>query len=399
MAKRYIQYRYTVELTYLNIADNTGTEIKNECIKTIIIDHNIDKLSMPLVYLTLKLDKSLIDHMIKYCNDNLFALALFKYDDLTDSKEEIECFRKKFTYFLPNDLNKNDAIDYNDANSEEHMENTYKTISMGLLCLDHVNNNKQSMEINAKMITMSDIVKHVMASFNPLIMETFPNNEIFEQFVLPVQDSVKKTLMALNDYRVFYDTPYRYYQDFNHSYLISSSGKGIPKSGEKHNSVVIDIQEATDLNSRDLGFIDNTASGAYEIAVNYNDTQIFDNTIANKSKSSIQGVTSSSATKTSLANTASYSNEKTVSTRLNNDNTNMMSNLEADSNNNNFFVYFSKNDLDTDIFSINKKISVKHIDRYQEQNGEYLLYRKREIYTREDESFLLTTMVNLRKIG
>ena len=61
-------------------------------------------------------------------------------------------------------------------------------------------------------------------------------------------------------------------------------------------------------------------------------------------------------------------------------------------------IYFSKNDLDTDLFSINKRISIHNIDRYQEFNGNYLLYRKREVYIREDQNFKLNTMINMRRI-
>ena len=76
----------------------------------------------------------------------------------------------------------------------------------------------------------------------------------------------------------------------------------------------------------------------------------------------------------------------------------MIYNLQADTNNKNVLVYFSKADLDSTVFSINKKISVHHIDRYQQYNGNYLLYRKRECYIREDSTFVLNTMINLRKV-
>jgi hypothetical protein len=399
MATRIINYRYTIELIYLNIVDGVGTKIKNECIKSLIIDYDYDNLVMPKLYLTLKIDKSLADHMVKNCNDNLFTLALNKYDDLTDSKEEINCFRKKFTYFMTNDVNQNDTIDYNDATEEENKENTYVSITIGLLCLDHVNNNKNSVELNLKNATMPEIVKTVMSDFNPLILEPIPNSEKFTQFLLPVKDSINKTLQSLNDYRVLYDTPYRFYQDFNYTYLISSSGKPVQSASDKYSSVVINIKEITDNDAYDIGFIDNPSSAVYEIPISYSEAQVFDNTIANKSQSSIQAVSSSGMSKAELSNQNSYLTEKTNTTRLNNDNTNMLKNIEADSNNNNIFVYIGKNGLDTNIFSINKRISVNHIDRYKEHNGDYLLYRKREVYTREDETFILTSGINLRKIG
>ena len=59
---------------------------------------------MPIIYIDMVLDKKILDDMILNCNTNLIMLALFKYDDLTNEKQEIECFRKKFTYFLPNKI-------------------------------------------------------------------------------------------------------------------------------------------------------------------------------------------------------------------------------------------------------------------------------------------------------
>ena len=67
-------------------------------------------------------------------------------------------------------------------------------------------------------------------------------------------------------------------------------------------------------------------------------------------------------------------------------------------NSENVFLYFNKNDLDTELFTINKKITVHHIPRYQHFNGDYLLSRKRELYFREDTSFEMISMINLHKI-
>ena len=94
--------------------------------------------------------------------------------------------------------------------------------------------------------------------------------------------------------------------------------------------------------------------------VNYANTQVYDNTLINKSKNKVKGITSSGSTETNLLNTASYSKNKTETIRLNNDNEHMMENIEARNNSENFLVYFSKNDLDTELFTINKRISIQY---------------------------------------
>ena len=76
----------------------------------------------------------------------------------------------------------------------------------------------------------------------------------------------------------------------------------------------------------------------------------------------------------------------------------MLDNIEYDYNSSNAFVSIIKSNLDTDIFSINKRYTINHIERYQKLNGEYLLSRKREIYIREDETFIMDSILNFRKI-
>ena len=231
-----------------------------------------------------------------------------------------------------------------------------------------------------------------------LFIEPFSYNDTFEQFVLPPKDSVNKALRFLNDQRVFYSTPYRYYQDFNHTYIISSSGKEIKRTDETYSTIVVNIRDIDDVGANDTGVVVNRSNETYEVYVSYANTQVYDNTLINKSKNKVRGITSSGSSDISLLNTSSYSTDKYSLERLNNDNVHMIENLEAKANSENFIVYFSKNDLDTDLFTINKRISINNIQRYQEFNGNYLLYRKREIYLREDQTFVMSSMINLKRM-
>ena len=252
--------------------------------------------------------------------------------------------------------------------------------------------------MTAKEITMYSIVKYITSHMKNLIIEPFSYNDKFDQFILRPQNSVSKALAYLNQQKVFYSTPYRYYEDFGCTYIISSSGRAISRKNELYSSIVLSIQDITSKYANNTGVITNRTSGTYEVYVNYANTQVYDNTIANKSKNKIRGITSSGSSDLTLSNSASYSKNKMNYIRLDNDNEHMIDNIEADNNTKNFLVYFSKNDLDTDLFSINKRISIHNIDRYQEFNGNYLLYRKREVYIREDQNFKLNTMINMRRI-
>ena len=396
--KIYSQYRYKVEMTYLNYVRKVNTPIVTECIKTIIIDHNYDKNSMPILFATLKLDKSLVDDMIINIDKNLMLIAIYKYDNLSDTKEEIAIFRDTFTYFLPDDVNTNDIMDYNEKNEKEHRGNTYRDDVLGLMSINMINRNKKYLELNTINSTIYDCARYCTSHFDNLIIEPFPFNETYKRIIMPGQESVRKALEFLNSYRVFYYTPFRFYQDFDYTYLISSSGRAVPKDNELYSSIVIDIKDLLESGTNDIGLIENKESETYEIPVSYANVAVYDNTIANKSRTKLKGVSSTGTIEKELNNTADYSEEKISRIRLNNDNNNMIYNLQADINSKNILVYFSKSDLDSTVFSINKKISIHHIDRYQQHNGDYLLYRKRECYIREDKTFVMSSMINLRKI-
>ena len=392
------QYRYTISMAYLDQKRGKSTDIKTECIKFMIIDHNYEINCMPILYASMKLDKKLVDDMILNCNDNLIMVALHKYDDLTEEKQEIECFRKKFTYFLSNDINKHDPIDYNEETESEYIGNNYRQVNLGLMCVDHINNNKRSFKILEKNTTIGNATKQVMDIFDNLIMEPIGDSTVIQQLMLPEINSVSKTLKALNNIRVLYDTPYRYYQDFNFTYLLSSSGRAIKKSGELFTSVIFKIEDIISDNANEVGVIIDRTAQTYVVPVNHINTEVYDNTVINKSQTNLVGMTSSGALKTSLKNKASYITEKDTTIRLNNDNEGMLSNIAADKNNNNFLVYLQKTDIDTDVLSPNKRFTIHHVDKYKEHNGDYLIYRKRECYVREDTSFMLNTMINLKEI-
>lgn len=396
--KTVMAYRYKITLQYLNIESDTATSILDESIKSVIIDHNYDVNCMPVIFFRLNLDKSLVDDMIKNQNTNMMIIAISKYDSNDDMELEIECIRKKCIYFLTDDVNKMDPVDYNEENEELMRENTYMPLTVGLLVLDHVNNNKTHCELTAKNTTNYDIVKHITSHMGDMVIEPFYYNDTFEQLILPSKDSVNKALKFLNNNKVFYPTPYRYYQDFNYTYIISSSGAAIDRYDETYTNILIHIEDIDSTSANVAGLIANRESGSYEVHVNYANTQVYDNTLINKSRTKVRGITSSGSTDVSLTSTASYMKDTYQTQRINNDNEHMIENIEADNNTKNFLIYFSKNDLDTDLFTLNKRITIHNIDRYQEYNGVYLLYRKREVYLREGTSFVMNTMINIRRI-
>ena len=396
-SNRVFCWRYKIKLTYLDKVNNKSVKIKNECLKSLIIDHNIDKNCMPVLYANLSLDRALIDNMISNINTNLFIISIYKYDDLLANPLDILCLRKKFTYYLTDDLNKNDTIDYTDKNSSETLGNTFSNITMGLMCIEHINHNRKSVELNMKNTSMYNMVRCITSGFDNILIEPFNYNDTFDQFIMPAHDSINKALQFLNNKRVFYSTPYRYYEDFNCAYIMSTSGKAIQRNDEKINTIIFDIKDIADTEANTDGVIMDTAKMNYRIIVNQVDTNVYYDSAQNKSKNVVRGITSTGKSISTLSNNASYSSRKIHNIRLNNDNDHMIENIKAGYNTSNVYVNISKNNLDMTETTMNKKYLIHHKDKYKIYDGAYIMCRKRELYMREDDTFKMNTIFNFKK--
>lgn len=395
--KKVTIFRYKIEVTYIDTIRNKNTRLLNESLKSLIIDSNYENNCMPVLYATLTLDKLIIDDMILNANNNLLLISIYKINTINNFHHEILCLRDRFIYFLPEDINKLINIEYNETNIDEHFDNSFRTINIGLLSLNMINKNKKYIEFTAHNNSIYDCVKYITKDIDNLIIEPFNNDKIYDQIIIPPKDTIKSALEFLNSYRVFYYSPYRYFQDFNFTYIISSSGNAISRNDESMSYVLVNIHDVDLLKANDEGLYENKSTGTYEVDVNFADASVYDNTIVNKSRNTIKGITSTGSDEKTLKNTNSYLNNKIKSFRLDNDNENMLYNIEAEANNNKVYIFFVKNDLDMDVFTINKKITVNNIERYKDYNGTYLLSRKRESFSRENEYFILSTMINLKK--
>ena len=437
MAGNASTYRYKVELTYQGGSEDTY--IYAEQIKQIIIDHNYEENCMPVIYAIFNADRKVVDDMIKNQNNAYMILHISAFNNGTLFESETDAINVKCTYFINDDVNKTDPIDYTSATGIEKMQgNTFSLVKMGLVCIDHVKNNKKNCALVMKEAKAMDVVKQITSHIDNMVIEDFEYNDEYEQLIIPAvsADTVSSTLEFLNNKRVFYSTPYRFYQDFNATYLISSSGK--PVSGGKSNGfgggggakllggstsslfggtsdeITIQISDIDDMTTALSGIVINILSGLLglggsfglggssggdmQIGLNYGNIQVIDTTITNKRKSKLRTTSSDGTSENDFAVTSELLPDAPKSKRMNNDNEHMAENIKADVDSQNYLLAFKKEDLDTNMFTINKSITINNTQRYQDLNGKYLLYRKRETYTRDSNTFILESFINLRRI-
>ena len=99
-----------------------------------------------------------------------------------------------------------------------------------------------------------------------------------------------------------------------------------------------------------------------------------------------------------LADAADYALKKTKLLRVPNDNVNLVKQIISEVQLSSARLTVNKNGLDTLVISPNKEYIVKNFDTHSNRNGKFLLANKKEVYVREDDSFIMNTILTFRQI-
>jgi hypothetical protein len=397
-----VVYKYRASAVYVVGQDQYDINYIN--FKSIVIDHDYRNNNMPLIYAVLRISSKIVDIIVSNKDTGVFILNIQKCVASDESELWKDYIKDTFIYYTPDDINKTDTRDY--AESNEERADIYKEITVGLLSQSLVNTNKKVVNgiINTDMMSAA----YYILSSRPVIIEPFTNNPTLKNVFLPPLNSVAKCIEYLNNYKVFYNSDYIYYMDFDTSYLLSSNGKAIPKKGDTINSVIITLKNDSDMTSRGQGMVEDENAKCYKIDISASSAQISDNEVNTKSFTSIS-YTSTDGTnnKSEVESLASDSNvvAKVKNVRVPNNNTGLISNISKSIVNNSIFLSINKNDLDASVFTPNKEYNISADAVYTDggYSGKYLLIRKRELYFKStgsgaDEQFTMSTLLFFSKI-
>lgn len=391
-------YKYSVSLKYS--LNGKIYDIIDECIKSILIDSDYDKLNMPMIFITLDIYQTMANRMILNQHSGIFILDLKKCIVNSDMPDLFNDYiNDKFVYFITGDVDQ--RIDIVTENTEEDkVEDKHIKVSLGLLSMDHVNKNKKV--INGVIDGNLSSIMYYMTSHLPIVIEPPTNNVSLTNKILPPLDSVAKMLKYLNSISVFYPTAYRFFIDFDRSYLLSSSGRALKAAGEDITSIVITIYHKHKIDSAVQGIITNNQQSIYEMFVSSADCELSDNSLAEMSFSKISGTstTGSIVNKTIAAATNSNIVSKSKPVRISNDNNGIVDNMISNIDTSAVQLLIQKIDIDGSIFTMNKEYIIRAEDAYstEKYNGRYLLVRKRELLIRQDDTLTSNLILLFRKV-
>lgn len=395
------RYKYSVELSYIKQKQNISQKISPYHIKSIIIDRDYINNNLPVIFMNVSLDKKLIDDMIKNYNENTMVLTIYKYlyreGKLTTKTQYIH---QEMMYFLSDDLNYRSSVDFADKETEQK-DDILKTISIGLMGLDSINNNKKSFNTILRKTTMMNAV-HYCTSHMKMVIERFNYNETLSEVLIKPQSSVATVIKYLNDLKVFYKTPYRFFIDFDCGYLLSSSGKEVAKKGESINSVLIVIRDPLHPQAMGQGMITNTKNKTYQIDVSAIDTEVVQNKVTEKIFTAVSTISESGQSKSEevKVNKSKYSKDKTEIIRTPATNPNIIQNIKAATDQTSAHVILNKVDIDVSIFTPNKRYVIRNYDGHKDRDGDFILTRKRDLFYFEDEdTFTGNAMLEFEQVS
>lgn len=380
------KYKYSIQLRYIKKKENISQEIKSTRIRSVIIDKDYSSNNLPVIFMNITLQKDLLDHMIHNSQKNTMVLTIYKYIYREGKlSTKVKYIHSEMAYFIQEDLNYRASLDY--ASEENKEKDTItKNLNIGLMSIANMNNNKKTYNCILRNTTMMNAVHYCTSHMN-MIIERFHYNDTLRELLISPQSSVAATIKYLNNIKVFYKTPYRFFIDFDCGYLLSSSGTSVPRKGESINTILIVIRDPLNEQAMEEGMITNNKTKNYQIDVSAADTMVYENRITEKVYTSVAGISENGQTRSINLNInkSSYSNNKTEIIRTPVSNPNLIENISASNNQSSSHITLNKMDIDASIFTPNKRYVIRNYDGHKDRNGDFILVRKRELYLFESE--------------
>jgi len=387
-------FRYNINMSYMY--NNKEYVIDSTNITNFVIDYSYDTRNMPILFVTTSIDKKVVDDMIKNSRTKTIILTISKYTKDSSITIQKNYIHDEFMYFLSDDLNNVDDLDYSDSTANS--KDIYRKITIGMIDLKLMNNNKKLINevfINTNLL---DIVLKNTSHMN-LLIEPIPDL-LVPRLIIPPLTSISKYIKFIDSYNSLYPTAYRLFYDFNRTYLLSSAGNNIPAKGENINSIIINVSKSTTADSKVQGMHIDKPGKAYIIELSDTDIKCLEDKATDISYNKIIGIASDGTYRSvdlTLQTPVKNSSEKVRIEMMTNDNIKQVDNIKADILNSSMSLYFAKTELDTSILTLNRKFIVKNYARLYNKDGVFILSSKKEIYTPDNGSFILTTMITLKK--
>ena len=399
MAKQGEQYNYKIVLKYIN-STNIEVEIDSTQIQYILIDKDFENINMPVITIFGSIEKNILDDMIRSSNDNLVTLGIYKYDNTNQNDNITEkYFNDKFIYMLNEDLSRTDKLDNPQGIDSKTGNRQYREVTIFLIQQNAINNNRQTINGVYHNASMNSLILQSTNYLGNMLLEPIKYDTRFDQVIIPPIDSISNYIRYLNDnLGVFYDSPYRFFIDFDTTYLVSSSGNAIRARNQYIYTIVIDIREIDSNISEEPGAYVDLKSGKYTIGIDASKVEYVKNNVTNKIVNKVTVINS----KGDVFEQDIEDNKAKVTSTINqimnvsNNDQNVINNISYSVESANVTITIVKNDLDASLFTLNKEYIIND-PVHDSYAGHYILLQVKQLFIKQNEKFIMSTVLKFKK--
>lgn len=388
-----LSYKTQINVQYSPDNGVTVQNIDPIYIKYVLHEYMYDDVQMPGMIMSLTVPDSLYTLILDNKSTGFFRVTIILYPIETQNIIQRVILDKLFTYTSSSD-NPNYAQTISDT-GDEYYNNAYRSLTVGLTDPELDNMARISYNGIKNNIDTTTILGNAIENTRMPIVELPKYNDIFETFIIPPLTTRMQLIQYLYDKKAFYDTKFRFFMDYDKTYLLSRSGNPISTGEGIPEHIIIDIKSLT---SDDV-FLDGMEirDGSYYIYVNPAMSNIIQQQNTEKVANQLITVSDDGTTNTTnLVINATINNESKPIYIRDDDATVYQNALEEDT----LGIQIVKQNVDPTIFTINKSVTINNFGKYVGYNGQYLISSRRDLYKNlSGGEFSVTTVLTLRKIG
>lgn len=386
-------YRYFIEA--LLILEKENIQLPTESLSAITITSEYDMANRPIIYISFNVQSRIYDKMVLNMTTAIINLRIKKYNKSSSGSINRDYIHDNFSYIIKTDPDYHKSLKENRSSSVD--EDSYMAGTIALFKKDTLDNIKHVYNDIIKNSNMSSIV-HRYTRDRKMIIEPFTNTDTIDTIIIPPMESMTDLLSFLNDFQTFYDKRYRYFEDFDVTYLLNSIGNPI-HGNDKYDTIIINILDTIDDRTKSVGIEMDDNSKSYILHIDALNTSMNINTVQNKEYNSIIGISSTGdIKKVHLKNINNDKTDRAMIQRIYNDNMDYIENLRHEMDSSSVILQITRTEMDGSLFTPNKEYLINNYREYKEYNGKFILSYKKEVILQQDTEFMSDMIIGLRKV-
>lgn len=391
-----ITYTYKVDAKF--VLGNTETQILPEGINMIISNYDYDNNNIPIVYLGVNLENSLYNKMVQNTEKGTITLTVSKAKNGGNYSFFNNYIKGSFTYMMSTDPDYNSTLE-KQAGTKDQVGVNYRYGYLALFLDGITDNNRKNMNTIIKNSNMTSVINK-FTSHMKMVMESLHTDKYFNHLIIEPLESIPKLLDFLMKKSLFYRNGYRYFVDFEKTYLLSGEGNPVDAKDGTYSTVIINVVDPADIEAHQTGVITDHQSKAYILNINAHNTSTDIRKADEKVFNGITGVDSYGNTKDVELNIPKTkgSSSKYRLERVPSDNMEYVDYLQSKIQDSTMLFSVTKTEIDTSLITPNKEYIVRNFPTYDEYNGNYVLSYKKDVLINQNNQFISSVLFGLRKV-